>query len=54
MGKVNVAGKAREASIKLTVIRANGAVEHLGVVSYYHRNLFRRWAFHIRRWLGLN
>jgi len=31
-----------EASIAAVVIRADGTREDLGVVSYWHRNLFRR------------
>lgn len=36
----------KEASIQATVIRADGSVEHLGTVSFYHRNPLRRamWA----------
>jgi hypothetical protein len=36
----------KEASIEVTVIRANGDREDLGVVSYYHRNPLKRamWA----------
>jgi hypothetical protein len=45
-------GKAREASITATVIRADGRVEQLGVVTYWHRNPLRRWAWHARRWLS--
>lgn len=36
--------KAREASIEATITRADGTVEHLGVISYWHRNpLVRAW-----------
>lgn len=36
----------KEASIQATVIRADGTVEQLGTVSFYHRNPLRRamWA----------
>lgn len=41
-------GKAREASIHAVVTRADGTVEDLGVVSYWHRNPLRRWAWRVR------
>ncbi len=47
-------GRAREGSIEITVIRANGTTEQLGVVSYWHRNPFKRFAWRLRRWLGFN
>lgn len=37
--------KVREATISAVVTRADGTVENLGVVSYWHRNPLRRW-FH--------
>jgi hypothetical protein len=45
--------KAKHATIEAVINRADGTVEHLGVVSYYHRNPFKRWAWHVRRWLGI-
>ena len=41
-------GQAREASISAIVTRADGTVEDLGVVSYWHRNPLRRWAWALR------
>lgn len=41
-----------ELSIEAVVIRADGTVEDLGVVSYWHKNPLRRWAWHIKK--GLN
>lgn len=40
---------AREASISAVIIRADGSREPLGVISYWHRNPFRRLAFRLRR-----
>lgn len=39
-------GGVREATIEVTVIRADGTREQLGVVSYYHKNPLKRalWA----------
>jgi hypothetical protein len=50
-GGILTRAKAREASIEATITRADGRVEHLGVVSYWHRNPFKRWWWHARRWL---
>lgn len=41
--------KVREATIELTVTRADGRVERLGVVSFWHRNPLKRWAFVARK-----
>lgn len=54
MSTVAAPAKAREGSIEITIIRANGTTEHLGVVSYWHRNPFKRFAWRVRRWLGFN
>lgn len=42
-GSMVVGGPATEGSIEITVIRANGDVEELGVVSYYHKNPIKNW-----------
>ena len=39
-----------EASIAATVIRADGTIEELGVISYYHKNPLRRLAWRLNRW----
>ncbi len=49
MSKMVVPANARQASIRATVIRADGRVEHLGVVAFYHRNPLYRWAFWLKR-----
>lgn len=52
-GNVVVSGrKARESSIKAVVHRADGRVEDLGTIAYYHRNPIRRWAF--KAWRSVN
>ena len=53
MSNIKVRGQAREASIECVVIRADGRIEPLGVVSYWHRNPFKRMAWRICRWLGI-
>ncbi len=39
-----------EATIEAVVIRANGNVENLGQVSYWHKNPLRRWLWRMKRW----
>lgn len=53
MSMIVAGGKAREASIECTIIRADGSIERHGVVSYWHRNPLKRWFWHTRRWLGI-
>lgn len=43
--------RMREASISAVVIRADGRVEDLGVVSYWHKSPLRRLAWRIGRQL---
>lgn len=40
-----------EQTIEVTVRRANGSVEQHGVVSYYHRRFYRRWAWKAKQLL---
>ncbi len=53
MASIHAPAGAREASIEVTIIRANGSIERLGAVSYWHRSPFKRIAWHVRRWLGI-
>jgi hypothetical protein len=41
--------RAEEVTIEAVIIRADGTREDRGVVSYWHRNRFRRLAWNIRR-----
>jgi len=47
----HVAGKlqAKSSTVSAVVTRANGQVEDLGVVSYYHRNPLRRLLWRVLR-----
>jgi hypothetical protein len=40
--------KMREGTMSVIVTRADGTVEDLGVVAYYHRNPLRRLAWRLR------
>lgn len=52
MGTVRVATgtkvRPKSASIAAVITRADGTVEDLGIVSYYHRNPLKRWAMAIK------
>lgn len=50
MSQLKVPGGAKEASIEVTVIRANGNIENLGVVSYWNKNPLLRVLFLIKRY----
>ncbi len=52
-GTVQVNAHAREATIEATIVRADGSVEHVGIVSYWHRNPLRRWWWRFSNMLGL-
>lgn len=47
MSGIAVTQNVKEASIEAVVIRADGRVERLGKISYYHRNPLRRLAWRI-------
>lgn len=45
-------GMAKSASISAVIRRADGSIrEDLGVISYWHRNPLKRWAWAIRNFL---
>lgn len=45
---MRVRGGIKEATIEATVNRADGRVENLGVISYWHRSWFVRLIYKIR------
>lgn len=40
--------KVREATLEATITRADGRVERLGTIAYWHKNPLRRWAWALR------
>lgn len=46
-----VDGKAKCAELRAIVTRADGRVEDLGIIAYWHKNPLRRWAWSIKRFL---
>jgi hypothetical protein len=53
MAAVSAKSHVREASIEAVITRANGTVENLGMISYYHRNPLRRFAWQLRKLLRM-
>ena len=51
MPQMLVPSNAKEAQISVVITRANGTVEHLGVVSYWHKNPIKRIFWSIKKWL---
>lgn len=49
MTEQNAKSGLREATIEITVLRADGSREEHGVVSYYHKNPLKRAAFAARQ-----
>ena len=42
---------AKEVAFSATIIRADGSKEELGVISYWHKNIFKRILWRIKQWL---
>jgi len=49
MSKLEIKGGAKEATIEAVIIRADGTIEELGVVSYWHKNPLKRLAWRMKR-----
>ncbi len=41
---MNVRGNAKSSSISAIVTRADGSVENLGMIAFWHKNPLKRWA----------
>ncbi len=50
-GSIQTRARPRSVSISAVITRADGRVENLGTISYFHKNPLLRWAWHGRRWL---
>ncbi len=44
--------KAKESRVTAVITRADGSIERLGEIAYWHRNPLRRWAWHIAKFCG--
>lgn len=49
MSTVSVSVPAKSATIEMIVTRADGTVENLGVVSYWHRSPLKRLAWRVKK-----
>ena len=49
LNQTNVNVKQMELSAR--IIRADGTVEELGVINYWHRNPIKRFIWRIKQWL---
>lgn len=45
--------QAQEVTLELTVIRADGRIEPLGIVSYWHRNPLKRLWWRVKKLMGV-
>jgi hypothetical protein len=53
MSKIFVNQQVKQSAIRAVVTRADGAVEDLGLISFYSRNPLLRWGYKIGRRLGV-
>lgn len=44
--------KPTQATVSAVITRADGSVEDLGVISYWHRSFFRRLLWRVKRFIG--
>lgn len=45
--------KIKAATFDVVVTRADGTVENLGTVAYYHRNPLKRWFYWLKKKLNI-
>lgn len=43
--------KVKEMSLSAVIVRADGTVENLGTIQYWHKNIFKRFIWRIKKWL---
>jgi len=51
MAEIIVPSNAKEVQISAVITRADGSVEQIGVVSYWHKNPLKRIYWSIKKWL---
>lgn len=49
MATIRTNAPVKRATLSAVVTRKDGTVENLGVVSYYHRNPLKRWAWQLKK-----
>ena len=53
MGRIKASVPIKRATISAVIKRADGTIEDLGIISYYHRNPLMRLAYKVRELLKL-
>jgi len=48
-GSIKASAKIKHATIEAVITRADGSVENLGTISYYHRNPLKRAWWHVTK-----
>lgn len=48
MTELSSKGKVKKATVEATITRADGRIEKLGIISYYHQSWWRRWAWKLK------
>ena len=43
--------KVKQLEISAIITRADGTIENLGTIQYWHKNLFKRILWRIKKWL---
>jgi hypothetical protein len=43
--------EAKEIQLVATIRRADGSIEELGVIDYWHKNPIKRFIWRIKKWL---
>jgi hypothetical protein len=50
-GSLLTRANVREATVEVTIIRADGRIERLGTVSYWHKNPLKRLAYNAAKFI---
>lgn len=51
MNKQNLVGKVKSVEICAIITRADGTIENLGTITYWHKNWFKRNIYKAKLWL---
>jgi hypothetical protein len=53
MAGFSVSSDTKEVTVTAVITRADGTIENLGLVTYYHRNPLRRWVYRLGQFIGI-
>jgi len=48
---IQAEGKVKQMELSARIIRADGSVQELGVISYWHKNPLKQILWRIKQWL---